>query len=405
MLNYKVMANLADYSSRPIEIAAGEGCYLFDKRGKKYIDFVGGWCVGTVGWQRLEMQEALRKEIDRGVYVPPIFRFQEWEDFAKMLVRVAPNKKLVKVFRCTSGSEAVEFAIKCARAATGKKKIVSIDGVYHGHTYGAAAVGDACVDKMGPCLSDVVKIQMPHEYRGVSSAAVIEAFEKLVEENDEIAAFISEPVWTNAGAIVPPKDFYPTIEKICRRHGILFVMDEVATGFGRCGKLFASELWGIKPDILCLAKGLTGGYGTMGATLVTEEIFIASRGIPSYSTFGWLPMDLAAARANVNIVLQEKLWENSAKMGDYLLEKIRPFEKLPYVGEARGLGLLLGIEIVKDKKSKTPDWFKAQKIQDQCAELGLLIETAGHTLFMTPPLVIDKKIIDEGLKILQQVMV
>lgn len=400
------MANLADYSSRSLEIADGEGCYLFDKSGKRYIDFVGGWCVGTVGWKRREIREALRKEIDRGVYVPPVFRFQDWEDFAKLLVKIAPNKKLSKVFRCTSGSEAVEFAIKCARAATGKKKIVSIDGVYHGHTYGAAAVGDACADKIGPCLPGIMKIPMPNEYRGIASADVIvKAFEKLAAENDDIAAFISEPVWTNAGAIAPPKDFYPAIEKICRRHGILFVMDEVATGFGRCGKLFGSELWGIKPDILCLGKGLTGGYGTMGATLITEEIFTASRGIPSYSTFGWLPLDLAAARANVNIVLQEKLWENSAKMGNYLLEKIKPFENLPYVGEVRGLGLLLGIEIVKDKKSKSPDWFKAQKLQDRCAEFGLLIETAGHTLFMTPPLVIDKKIINEGLKILQRVMV
>jgi 4-aminobutyrate aminotransferase-like enzyme len=203
---------------------------------------------------------------------------------------------------------------------------------------------------------------------------------------------------------VPPTDFYPAIERICRKNGILFVMDEVATGFGRCGTLFASELWDVKPDIVCLGKGMTGGYGTMGATLVTEAIFKASRGIPFYSTFGWNAVDLAAARANVEVILKEKLWENSKGIGNYLLEHMRSLEELPYVGEVRGVGLLLGIEIVKDKKSKKPDWPRSQKIQDQCAAESLILETAGHTLFITPPLTLTKQIADEGIQILNKVM-
>jgi len=405
------MTNLADYyGTRPIDIVAGEGCYLFDQNGKRYIDFVGGWCVGNIGWKRKEVIEAIKKEAERGTYVPPVFKFSGWEEFAQLLVKIAPNKKLTRVFKCTSGSEAVEFAIKCARAATGKKTIISIDGVYHGHTYGAASVGDACTLAMAPCVPNFVKMPMPLRRRSresaalISAEAVIKQFQTLVEENNDIAAFLSEPVWSNAGVIIPPPDFYPTIEKICREHGILLVMDEVATGFGRCGKLFASELWGIKPDILCLGKGLTGGYSTMGATLVTEEINNRARNIPQYSTFGWAPFDLAAAKANVELLLKEKLWENAATIGDYILTQLQSLNDLPYVGEVRGIGMLLGIEIVKDKKSLEPDWSRAQKIQDACAEHGLLIETAGHILFMSPPLILTKKIADEGLAILKKIM-
>lgn len=395
---------LADYSSRPIEIVDGEGCYVFDKNGKRYIDFLAGWCVGNVGWKRREILEAIRKETERGIYVSPVLRFPDWEEFARMLVEISPNKRLSRVLRCTSGSEAVEFAIKCARAATGKKTIISIEGVYHGHTYGAASVGNACHESMEPCVPGFIKIPMPNDFRGISAEAVIEEFEQIAKSNQDIAAFLSEPVWTNAGSLVPPKEFYPAIEKICRQYGILLIMDEVATGFGRCGKLFASDLWNIKPDILCLGKGLTGGYGTMGAALITEEIFKRSFGIPAYSTFGWLPTDLAATRENVKIIIREKLWENAERMGKYLLENLKPLEEKSFVGEVRGMGLVLGIEIVKDKKSKNPDWRKAQVLQDRCAERGLLVETAWHTLFITPPLILTKEIADQGIEILKSVI-
>lgn len=399
-----LMSNLADYYSRPLEITDGDGCYLFDTKGKRYVDFLAGWCVGNIGWKNKKVRKAIEKEAARGTYVPPVFRRKEWEEFAELLVSKAPNKKLTRAFRCTSGSEAVEFALKCARAATGKGTIVSVDGVYHGHTYGAAAVGDACTKSMAPCPHGFLKLPMPNESRGVSAKKVVQEFEKMVRENNDIAAFLSEPVWTNAGSYIPPKDFYPAIERLCRKNGILFIMDEVATGFGRCGKMFASELWGVKPDMLCLGKGLTGGYGTMGATLVTEPIFKASRDIPFYSTFGWNALDLAAAQANSEVILKEKLWENAEEVGEYLLEKLKPLEALPYVSEVRGIGLLLGIEIVKDKRSKAPDWARSQKIQDQCAEEGLILETAGHTLFITPPLTLTRRIVDEGVKILNEVM-
>lgn len=397
------MTYLADYNSRFINIVEGDGCFLFDDKGKKYLDFIAGWCVGNIGWKRKEIKEAVLREAEFGRFVPAFLRFRGQEDFAALLSNITPNKKLTRVFRCTSGSEAVEFAIKCARVASGKKIIISVDGVYHGHTYGAASVGDACYEGMAPCIPGFLKIAMPRNEE--EAEMVMKKFGDIVKENSgDVAAFMSEPVWTNGGAVIPPKNFYPAIEKICRENDILIVMDEVATGFGRCGVLFASELWGIKPDIMCLAKGFTGGYATMGACLVTEEIFERSRYIPSYSTFGWCVSDLAATRANVEVILKDKLWENSKIIGEYLLSKLKEFEKLDYVKEVRGKGLLLGIEIVHDKESGRPDYKRAQRIQDECADKGLLIETAGNALFITPPLILTKELADKGFEILKQIL-
>jgi 4-aminobutyrate aminotransferase-like enzyme len=396
--------HLAEYHPRQIDFSHGEGCFLFDKKGKKYIDFLAGWCVCNAGSGRKEIMEALAHAVWRGIYVAPLFHQEEWEIYARKLAAVAPNKKLKKVFRSTSGSEAVEFALKCARAATGKPAIVAIDGVYHGHTYGAASAGNACSRDMAPCAPGFLKLPMPDAYRGVTGGEVVLQFERLAKSRQDIAAFISEPVWTNAGCIIPPPNFYPAIEKICRKNGILFIMDEVATGFGRCGKLFASDLWGVKPDIMCLGKGITSGYGTMGATLVTEEIFERSAGVPHYSTFGWNLFDLAAANANLDLIIRDGLADNARRLHEYFLKSLKQFEELSSVGEVRGIGMCFGIEIVKDKKTKRPDFAKSQAIQDACEKRGLLIETAHHNLFITPPLSITKEIIDAGVGILKAVL-
>lgn len=392
---------LADYSSRPINIVGGEGCYLSGPDGKKYLDFLAGWCVNNVGHRHPRVIQALRQAVQGAVYVPPVFRYDGWESFAELLVKNAPGTKLARAFRCTSGSEAVEFAIKCARAATNKDKIVSIKHVYHGHTYGAASVGNACEGGMRPCVPEFIKLPMPG--RDASSAEVLAELESIFKRGD-VAAFLSEPVWSNAGVNIPPGEFYPALQELCRKHKVLLIMDEVATGFGRCGKLFASELWALEPDILCLGKGLTGGYGTMGATLVSEAIYDKVDYIPHYSTFGWNPFDLAAADANVRVILEENLSENAGKIGSRLLDKLKELERFSFAAPARGVGLLLGVPVVTDKLTNTPDAGTADKIAEKCADSGLLIETAGNVLFITPPLILTEELADEGFAILEKVL-
>src|SRR5688572_9526225 len=224
---------IASYDAVPLDFVKGDGFHLYDKKGRKYLDFLGGWCTATVGWKNKEMSDALVRQAREGLYGPPMFVSSRCEALAKGLVDLAPGK-LRRVFRATSGSEAVEFAIKCARASTGRPTIVSIDGVYHGHTYGAAALGDACVPKMGPCPEGFLKLPMPKTVE--EGNATISAFERWVVERGDVAAFMSEPFWTNAGCFVPPEGFYQGIQKVCRKHGVLLAMDEVATGMGRSGK-------------------------------------------------------------------------------------------------------------------------------------------------------------------------
>ncbi len=384
---------LADYGSAPIEFTKGEGCYLINKDGKRYLDFIASWCTGTVGWRNKEMAEAISSQAKKGVSIPPLFRDQKQEEFAALLCSLAPGK-LTRAIRCTSGSEAVEFAIKCARAATGKSGIISVDEVYHGHTYGAASVGEAAQrGTMGPTLENFYKIPLPRRHD--EEPKTITALEKFLKSRKDIAAFISEPVWTNVGCFVPSPSFYPAVEKLCRKHGVLFVMDEVATGMGRCGRMFASTLWNLSPDIVCLGKSFTGGYATMGATLITESVFKKSRGIPAYSTFGWLQQDLAATRKNVEIILRDKLDQNAQNVGAYLLELLKPLTSLKKVREVRGIGMVFAIEF------HLPI---APLIALKAYRNGLLVAfTDAHNLFFSPPLCLNKKLAREGANILKRV--
>ena len=378
--------HLADYGSAPIDFVRGNGSYLFDKKGRKFLDFQTGWCVGTIGWKNKEMAEAISAQAREGLHLPPWFRLDRHEKFASRLIELAPGK-LNRVFRACSGSEAVEFAIKAARAATGKPTIVSIGGVYHGHTYSAASVGNAAGKRMAAC-DGFVKMRMPK-----SGVGFCKEFERLVVERGDVAAFLSEPVWTNAGCVIPPDGFYKEIERICRAHGVLLVMDEVATCMGRCGRLFASELWGIEPDIIALGKSFTGGYATMAATLVTESVFKRARGIPSHPTFGWAFQDLAAVEKNVEIIVRDNLAENAATVGAYLLELLKPLETLKKVKAVRGVGMVLAVEF------RLP---MAVLVAAKCYRLGLVVEfTDAKTLFLSPMLNLTKSEARKGAEIIR----
>lgn len=390
--NKFMLKYIAGHIKIPVQIARGKGCFLYDQKGREFLDFLGGWCVSTVGWKNKEMAAAISAQAREGLYVPPMLRYPAQDALAKRLIDLAPGQ-MSKAYRCTSGSEAVEFAIKIARAYTGKQTIVSIDGVYHGHTYGAAAVGDACNREIGPCLPGFIKLPMPKNV--LEGMAVISKFEALLKSRNDIAAFLSEPVWTNAGCFIPPAGFYEGIQKLCRKYKVLLAMDEVATCMGRCGKMFASSFWGLEPDIICLGKSFTGGYATMGATLISKKIASKRIKIHSYSTFGWMPQDLAATAKNLDLIVKNKLADNSATVGKYLLGELKGLEKLRKVKAVRGLGMAFGIEF------HLPI---APLIVAQCYRNNLLVaESDANTLFFSPPLILDKKLAKQGADILKKV--
>lgn len=380
--------HLADYGSAPVDFVRGNGSYVYDKNGKKYLDFQTGWCVGTVGWKNAEMAEAISAQAREGFHEPPWFRVERHEKFASRLVELAPGK-LNRVFRACSGSEAVEFALKAARAATKKQTVVTIDGVYHGHTYGAGSVGNGFNGVLSPC-DGFAKVPMPKSPK--QEIETLREIEALFEQGD-IAAFLSEPVWTNAGCIIPSPAFYPAVQTLCRNYGVLLAMDEVATCMGRCGKMFGSELWGIEPDIITLGKSFTGGYATMAATIVTESVFKNARGIPSHPTFGWTFQDLAAVEKNVEIIVRDNLAQNAADVGDYLLDLLKPLESLKKVKAVRGVGMVLAVEF------RLPI---APLIAAKCYRAGLVVEfTDLKTLFLTPMLNLTKSDARKGAELIR----
>lgn len=390
--NIDSMAHFVDQIALDITITHGEGSYLFDDTGKKYLDLIAGWCVGSIGWGHSEIRTALEAEAKRATYIPPFFRDKAREELATTLTDIAPGN-LKKVFPCVSGSEAVDMALKIVRAATGKTTILSIADVYQGHTYGASSIGDAHKRITGPVVPNCEYLPMP--VRDASSDEVLALLKKRLARKD-VAAFVSEPVWTNAGMYIPPLDFYPEVQKLCHDAGALLVMDEVATGFGHTGKLFGSELWNLEPDVLCIGKAFTGGYASMAATLTTEDVWEKSRGIPCYSTFAWLPTDLAATAANVKIILRDRLWGNAKSVGDHLLSLLEPMRTFPNVKDIRGIGLIFAIEL----KSSV----KATDIQKELCKAGVLVETTGNALFFTPQLTLSKKEAEEGAKILTTIL-
>ncbi len=382
--------HLADYGSAPIDFVRGNGSYIFEKHGKKYLDFQTGWCVGTVGWKNKEMSEAISKQAREGFHEPPWFRVERHERFASRLIELAPGK-LNRVIRACSGSEAVDFAIKAARLATGKPTIVTIDDVYHGHTYGAGSLGNAFEKQSGPIVDGFIKLLMPRSVP--DEINVVKEFEAVCKRQN-VAAFLSEPVWTNAGCIIPSVNFYPAIQKLCRKYAVLLAMDEVATCMGRCGKMFASELWGLEPDILTLGKSFTGGYATMAATMVTETVFQKSKGMSAHPTFGWALQDLAAVEKNVEIIVRDRLHENAAEVGAYLLSMLSDLTTRKTVKEIRGVGMCLAIEF------RLPI---APLIALKCYRNGLVVElTDAKTLFLSPMLNLTKKEAEIGANIIKK---
>ncbi len=392
------MRYLADEASPDLSIVRGDGCVVFDDHEHEYIDFIAGWCVGTVGWNHHEVMHAMTRRSEAGVYVPPFFGYAKHEDFARQLIELAPGKRLKKVYRSASGFESIEIALRVARHATGRQTIVTMETP-------TQSLGDkkfSLTDHTWSGAANIMRLPIPNEYRGVTAGDVINRFEQLIRASGDIAAFIAEPV-ISAGAIVPPKEFLPEIQRLCRQRDILFMIDETATGFGRCGALFASSLWDLDPDMLCLGPSMTGGYGTMGAALVSQDVFDRSQAFRTDDVYSWTPLDVAAAQAVLDAVLRNRLWENSHAMGQYMLSKLKEFENRPFVGQVRNAGLLLGIAIVKDKTGKEPDPKKAESLVQAARQAGVLLHRDHHIILLSPALTLTKDRADQGLERLQKV--
>lgn len=415
--------------SPPKRMDRAQGCYVSDSEGKEYLDGVSGlWCV-NVGYGRKELADAAQEQLLELSYFPLVMSHSPAIKLAGKLLELLEFEG--KVHFSNSGSEANETAFKMARqyhsqtGGTRRYKIISRYRAYHGNTMGALSATAQAERraKYDPLVPGFMHVHPPYCYRcpfgkeygscGIECATNIENV-VIHEGAESVAALIVEPIISGGGVIVPPDEYLPILRQICDRYGILLIFDEVVSGFGRLGKMFGHELWGVKPDIITMAKGITSGYLPLSATVTQQHIFEAfldesdpTSHFRHINTYGGNPASTALSLKNIEIIEAEQLADRAAEMGGYLRSQLSVLADYPWVGDIRGKGLLIGIELVADKATKEPlAGDKVGAIKEHCLELGTIIGRNASTvpglsnvLIIAPPLILTKtdadKIVDD----------
>lgn len=411
--------NLDDNDS-PLVLTRGEGCYLWDADGRKYLDAVGGlWCT-QIGLGRTEMAEAIAAQAERLAFTSTFTDITNDPAalLAAKLAELAPGD-LNRVHFTTGGSTAIDSAyrmvqfVQAARGFPERKHVIARQHSYHGSTFAAMSIGLRDGDRTEGFTykSDTIHhVGAPALYRrpdGISEDELVDhlvaEFEAKIEEigPERVAAFFAEPIQASGGVLVPPADYLRRMWEVCQRHGILFVADEVVTGFGRVGHWFASrDVYGIQPDIICCAKGLSSGYQPIGAVIFSEGLFQDMEGHGWYTsgyTYAGHPVACAAALKNIEIMEREEILANARTVGAYYQAAMQGLSDLPIVGDVRGHTLIGCVENVADKATRQlfPDEVDiGRRISDAAEKRGLLVRPMGALNVMSPPLVITEEQVD-----------
>jgi taurine--2-oxoglutarate transaminase len=409
----------------PISIEKGEGVYVYDRDGKQYIDFSSQLICVNIGHGNKKVQDAISRQMDEVSYVFPGMITKARGDLGKKLAEITPGT-LNRTFFTLGGAEAIENAIKLARLYTGRHKIITQYRSYHGATYGAISAGGDPrkhpVDSQA--MPNIVHVENPYFYRcpwGTSSPEecgemCAQHVERVIqfENPDNVAAIIMEGESGSSGCIKYPPGYWKKIREIADKYGILIIDDEVMSGFGRTGNWFGIDNYGVVPDIMCMAKGLTSGYLPLGGLIVKEEIakHFDDNALPLGLTYSAHPVSCAAALANLAVYEEDNLINNAADMGKYIEEKLAiMMNEHPSIGDFRNTGLLGCIELVKNRNTKEPitPWNAKpaeMEVSNQMAakirELGMFTFVRWNWIFIAPPLCITKEEIDEGLEIISQ---
>ncbi len=406
----------------PIPMVRAEGVYFWDANGKRYLDFSSQLMNLNIGHQHPKVVRAIQEQAARLCFAHPAMATEPRGRLAQMLTEVAPAN-MKKAFFCLGGADANENAIKIARAFTGRPKIIARYRSYHGATHGAVALtGDPRRWPAEPTIPGVVHVFDPYCYRchfgwtpQTCHRECITHIEDVIrfEGPQNVAALFLEGVTGSNGLIVPPPDYWPRVRELCDRYGILLVSDEVMSGFGRTGKWFSVDHWGVQPDIITCAKGLTSGYVPLGAVIVSEPI---ARYFDDHMLWGGLtysghPLACAAGVATLEVYKEDGLIENAAKVGEVLgrrLEEIKA--RHPLVGDVRYIGLFSGIELVKNRETKEPlvPWGGKSAEMNAIAaflrEKGLFTFFNVSVIFVVPPLCITVEQLEEGLALIDQAL-
>jgi adenosylmethionine-8-amino-7-oxononanoate aminotransferase len=401
------------------------GSTLIDVNGREYLDGLSGLWVVNAGHGRQEIAQAMAEQAARIAYVSAANHTTvPTVQLANVLAGLTPGD-LNRIFFCSGGSEAVESAIKIAKQVQAMRgfpkryKIIARRGSYHGMTYGAMSLTQARNEKFfGPFMYGVSYVPSPNRYRNdfglegeegdLMCANYVEQ-EIQYQDPETVAAVIGEPISTANGVHVPSPKYWQRLREICDKHGVLLIMDEVINGFGRTGKMFAAEHFGVVPDLMTMAKGLTSGYAPMGAVAVSEKVFAVfqeQKDVPlgHLLTFGGHAVAAAAALKNLEIIQRENLVQESAEKGHYLLTQLKELLHHPTVGDVRGLGLMCGLDMVKNKATKEK-WPRnsafIKTLERRMNEKGLLTRV-WEIVHVAPPLVVTYQELDRIVEIIDE---
>lgn len=399
-------------NATPIPVVRAEGVYFWDANGKRYLDFASQLVNANIGHQNARVVKAIQEQAGKLTFIAPGMTSEPRALLGRKLAEISPGD-LKKTFFTLGGAEANENAIKIARFYTGRHKILARYRSYHGATHGAIALtGDYRRLPVEPAMPGVVHVLDPYCYRcpfgwtrETCHRECIKHIEEIIqyEGPDHIAALILEGVTGTNGLIVPPDDYWPRVREICDKYGILLISDEVMSGWGRTGHWFAVNNWGVVPDIITTAKGLTSGYIPLGAVIVSERIarFFDDKYLYAGLTYNGHALACAAALANIEAYEEEGVFENARQVGAHLGARLEELKsRHPAVGDARYIGLFSALELVKDRSSKEPA--DVTMLKNFLLEHGVYVFNFKNILFVVPPLVITRDELESGLTLLDE---
>lgn len=404
---------LYHFYEQPMQLVRGEGQYLYDHHGKKYLDFYAGVSVVNAGHCHPEITRRICEQVQTLQHVCNIYLTQPMVELAERLAGITPGR-LQKSFFCNSGTEANEGALLLAKVATGRSELLAMQDGLVGRTYLTMSLTGLRFWRTDPNPAGGISfVPNPYCYRCPMNLsypgcdlACAEAIRQVIETSTSgaVAALIAEPIQGNGGIVTPPPEYFPRLQEILKEYGVLLIIDEVQSGFGRTGKWFAIEHWGVEPDIMTMAKGLGNGVPIGVFTSRPEIADTYTR--PGASTLGGNPVSMTAGLATIDVLEKERLVQNAATMGHYLREKLLALQdKHPLIGDVRGIGLMQGAELVKP--GKEPASAETDRILELMKDSGVLIGKNGRSrnvLAFQPPLLINRSNVEAMITALDQAL-
>ena len=400
----------------PFVIAKGRGAEAWDVDGNRFLDFMSGIGVCSTGHAHPRVVQAIKEAADDFLHISSDYWHERMTRLAEKINALDPVREPAQVLICQSGTESVEGALKLARYVTGRPRFIGFLGGFHGRTMGSLAFTSSKYTQQAgffPTMPGVTHVPYPNLYRPLFAGAdqgkaVLDYIETVLFQSNvpaaEVAAIIVEPIQGEGGYLVPPDSFLPGLRNLCDRHGILLIFDEVQSGIGRSGRMFASQHWGVAPDIMTLAKGLGSGL-PIGLVVARRRIMEKWQRGAHGNTFGGNPLCCAAALATLELVENEYA-ANAAQVGEYFLGRLRELQqRFECIGDVRGKGLMIGMELVTSRATRVPARALCEAVLTRAYHNGLLLLSCGQsTVRFIPPLMINRAHVDEAMTLLERAL-